>query len=571
MTTITTLPRQAVDQELDLIIQRITANLVIEQIFCYEYTIREQPIKQLYILLSEGVSQGIMHSRALCEVTLENKPAFRCHVSYPSDVNRKIKQGNIRATLMCHPENMVYENPALKSPVIIPEINYAEWYESAIIFFNKESSRITAFEEGYSFYLNKENYSQASFMLHQVIELGYRAAENIIMGKEKISHSLRQHQNYILPFCPELGNLFDKQNERAVLEKLDEAYKAARYDHDFALSKEDLFIAYAKSKELITFIISCNNELLAEIQFQQKFEKELEVAIRLDETSVPVLVDMPSIVVTPTTTIQETIIEKIGTIVTPLAVYCFSHLSRSETRSQQLLDLQQNDQIFNRYYLVVIHDQYVDNPIHINQSINQMLPQETEVLIEFFNKAQFAKRLPADETFFQTVLDSADLWYGDVSDLKSEMIIQTSVNVANLRSSQRIIRNANNLIAAAEQGIGTSSEESCAMLLGISIEQLCLGLLKVLIDYRPVQYNLMHLIKLTEAVSPLAYQSLCVMVPEERDKIKVLNNALQQFRFNSRYVVDDSDHYVLVDRARIFAQKLADIIENHFANVAPNG
>src|SRR5690606_368222 len=110
------------------------------------------------------------------------------------------------------------------------------------------------------------NCGQAAFMLHQVIEQGYRAAENLVMGKEKISHSLRNHQEYIAPFCPELGVLFEKQHEVSIMGKLDESYSSARYDHDFSMSKEDLAIAANKVNELIAYVIAYHRDLLNDIQ-----------------------------------------------------------------------------------------------------------------------------------------------------------------------------------------------------------------------------------------------------------------------------------------------------------------
>lgn len=61
--------------------------------------------------------------------------------------------------------------------------------------FNKEIAKIQAFNDGAGFYLEKENYALTAFMVHQQIELAYRAIELFAMGKDKVTHSIRVHQN----------------------------------------------------------------------------------------------------------------------------------------------------------------------------------------------------------------------------------------------------------------------------------------------------------------------------------------------------------------------------------------
>src|SRR5690606_23370150 len=99
------------DPALQNIIQRITENLLIDQIYLHPYLIQGKRVNQLYVLLRNSAGQGIVAARALCNLAVAEKSEYRCLVALPEEVNRKIKQGNMRATLNCQPDKLVFEHP----------------------------------------------------------------------------------------------------------------------------------------------------------------------------------------------------------------------------------------------------------------------------------------------------------------------------------------------------------------------------------------------------------------------------------------------------------------------------
>src|SRR5690554_6583495 len=145
------------DPILSLIIERITSTLIVEQIFSYPFRLHRKTIRQLYVVLRKGAGQGILDSRAICNFVLEDRPGYHCLVVFPDDINQKIKLGNIRTMLICHPDHSVYQHPDGVSKIILPEINYSNWIEQAKSYFGKEIAKITTFEEGYRFYLNRSD------------------------------------------------------------------------------------------------------------------------------------------------------------------------------------------------------------------------------------------------------------------------------------------------------------------------------------------------------------------------------------------------------------------------------
>ena len=108
--------------------------------------------------------------------------------------------------------------------------------------FDKELKKISGFIAGADFFFENGNISQSAFLFHQVMELLFRTVELFTMGKERKCHSIREHQNYIRAFVPDLGGLFDVniEEELFLLRLLDEAYLATRYCESYPITKGEL-------------------------------------------------------------------------------------------------------------------------------------------------------------------------------------------------------------------------------------------------------------------------------------------------------------------------------------------
>ncbi|MDR6786105.1 hypothetical protein ABIE26_004425 [Pedobacter africanus] len=100
--------------------------------------------------------------------------------------------------------------------------------------FKGEQHKIKGFNTGVAFYIKTHNYPLATLMLHQVMELSYRVAEQIIVGREKISHRIRNHQKFLQPYLPRVNQIFDEHNE-GDMQLLDKAYHAVRYEENYRI------------------------------------------------------------------------------------------------------------------------------------------------------------------------------------------------------------------------------------------------------------------------------------------------------------------------------------------------
>ncbi len=169
---------------------------------------------------------------------------------------QQLKEENLFFIYGCHPSKLIYKsddtNTGLKVPVI-----HTETKKDMALGFENELSRVGAFMEGATLHIKNKNFLQAAFMLHQYMEIWFRNAELLVMGKAIESHSIKEHQNYIKTFAPELGRIFnmDRKEDRNLLKLLDDAYNTARYSKNYHITKFQLKILSEKAWHL-NFVVA---------------------------------------------------------------------------------------------------------------------------------------------------------------------------------------------------------------------------------------------------------------------------------------------------------------------------
>jgi len=111
-------------------------------------------------------------------------------------------------------------------------------------------------------------------MLHQVIELGYRSVEVLLIGREKISHSIRSHQKFLEAYDPELANIFDEEDESemALLNLLEESYGAVRYEQDYRIEKDELLSILSRADLMQKKVFELYSLMIAQFRIMCRAE-----------------------------------------------------------------------------------------------------------------------------------------------------------------------------------------------------------------------------------------------------------------------------------------------------------
>lgn len=260
------------DSQLREIVLKITDIISVDRIYFFHFEYKKNNFSELIILIPSSAKQHLTEARPLAKMVLSRYPDFKFRMFYLHEVKEAIKQGSMVLFNICKPNNLIYRQAEGSFDMIIDKLDYQTVQNSAIVKIHKELKKIADFREGAAFYLDRKNYPLTALMLHQSIELSYRAAEIMIVGKERTSHCIRNHQKYLSHYAQEFSLVFDekKEEDMILLDLLNDAYSAVRYKNTYQITADqlDLFIKKADKMDLL---IAELYELITE-HFTQTFQ-----------------------------------------------------------------------------------------------------------------------------------------------------------------------------------------------------------------------------------------------------------------------------------------------------------
>ncbi|MGS2739341.1 hypothetical protein [Sinomicrobium sp. M5D2P17] len=239
---------------LQKILSKITTLIDAQYIYTSD-TGKGEDMKKLILILfpEEALPRQNDHSAIIADI-LEGQEGFLLRLYTLEYMQKQMCEGNLFFIRICQSPNLVYRNEGQNMKPLSENIDMEKALATAKKRFETDCVKIKAFREGTDFYYDKEDYPQTAFMLHQSMEISFRLVEILVTGKEKICHSIAEHQKYIQHFFPQLGVLFDPENqyENRVLQLLDRAYKEVRYGYNYQISTEELLFMQGKFKVLQT-------------------------------------------------------------------------------------------------------------------------------------------------------------------------------------------------------------------------------------------------------------------------------------------------------------------------------
>ena len=239
------------DQQLEDVIQILTSGFLIECIYLTD-SHGSSVFKELILLVSNKYVNiiGEITPKMMNSIKEYENYLIKCFVAFQA--REKIKKGNLFLFCTCQPENLVFQAPDSKFSPIPNNFDPLECFNLFQKFQEREVKKINEFKDGYYHFKSRIKYAMSAFMLHQVLEQTYRNLEIILMGKEKITHSIRCHHATLRKIYPYRKPVFDvdQAEDDDLLEILEEIYRATRYEDDFQISLETLEKIEQKMKTL---------------------------------------------------------------------------------------------------------------------------------------------------------------------------------------------------------------------------------------------------------------------------------------------------------------------------------
>lgn len=130
--------------------------------------------------------------------------------------------------------NIIYQAPDLKLPTP-QDITNEVLIERAIFHWERWGKQGKAFLEGANFYIEKQNYRLAAFLLHQAVESTLKALIHSIIGYRVQIHNLSRLLRLSLLIADELTNEFNLNTTEGAQQfaLLRDAYSKSRYSSNF--------------------------------------------------------------------------------------------------------------------------------------------------------------------------------------------------------------------------------------------------------------------------------------------------------------------------------------------------
>lgn len=250
------------------LVNQIIALVEVERIYVHKRE-KENTCKTiLTILIANTCTKSPAELLPFVSILFAEQPTLLFTLHPAHQMKDAISKGNLYFYNICKEDNMLYRAVGSNYELIPTSLDWKELLENTKKQYESEEEKIKAFVNGADFYLEKENYGQSAFMLHQAIELNYRAIEQFITGKSKITHSIKAHQKYLYPYCTELSSIFltDRQRDIQLLKLLDDAYLAVRYENSYQINKLDLSALRVKASEVKLAAFKTYQQLLTRFQ-----------------------------------------------------------------------------------------------------------------------------------------------------------------------------------------------------------------------------------------------------------------------------------------------------------------
>ncbi|GGK16559.1 hypothetical protein GCM10007962_08600 [Yeosuana aromativorans] len=238
------------------VINRLLALLEVKYIYKSNIEFEDYSKSLLIVILEDNCTSLTKELSSMVAKIFQNETDFLYRIFSCEYAQQQLNTGNLFFVNGCTWDNVIYHNQDVELDSFyeyqISEKTIAN-IQSA---FEKEHDKIEAFLDGATFFIEKNNLSHAAYMLHQYIELWFRYAALLIMGKERKSHSIKELQMYITAFSPVLSNLFSSEveEEQSLLKILDDAYITTRYDNNYHINLEQIHKILEKANEIASII-----------------------------------------------------------------------------------------------------------------------------------------------------------------------------------------------------------------------------------------------------------------------------------------------------------------------------
>lgn len=550
--------------ELTPIIEAILRTIVVDEIYHWTYDHDGKKYQMLRINRLSNTAIRYIDPLGAINKIIKNHPDLYVKIHFTHEIQEKLDQGFGRTYLIYQSENRIYQNPVQEIPLVLPQYTPAEIIEKTRSYIDQEKSKIRSFIDGHFFYLDSNNHAHAAFMLHQAIELSLRTAEKLLLNDERKSHSLKGTIGHLKTFDSKLAKLIDSEEEKKALEKIDDAYVGYRYNQDYAIDKNLLETAYQIAIKALNWIYDYSNLLFEEIR-EKLSTKETQQGETEKSKNNTVIYNTNQC----NSNYRDLILNTLELHCTPSLVACFGYHS-DQHKYSSLLQNNKEDQIAYAYYLFIAYDNLNTDLANLQQQTMDLLPKNVSLTLVTAETAHFIKKLSKGHPFFLSLIKVGDIWFRNaiIENINPDSIAAPQLDLdyarqqwRNRYNNARCIYNAfeDNWLFCIEAGYHSLSQV---------LEQICLGVISTVLQYKPQTVGLPFLMNLCRLIVPEAHATFCLNNSDHVKLFKEIIKAQQEFRYNANYKGDPFAIIRLQELTKLFIERCNQEMEDYFGKIS---
>jgi HEPN domain. len=225
--------------DIQLLVDRLVQRMDLDRIFLFSYPFLEKEKQQLLLVVNpvKGLSPKAM--APIVSLCMSDTTEIPFDMVLTGEWQNQLKQGSLYYTYASLPPHQLHAASTKKNPLFSRK-TVTGLLELSQLNYKKSRKQSDEFREAADNFLAKDDYSQATFMLHQFMELrlkGFQAALGMNGGK---SHSVQQLMKSVRNVAPQLLEIFPCDGPSAELFRMpDQAYTQAKKQETIAISLDE--------------------------------------------------------------------------------------------------------------------------------------------------------------------------------------------------------------------------------------------------------------------------------------------------------------------------------------------
>jgi len=538
-------------------------------------------VTMLTIIVGENACNPNSFEKA--DALLQGHPQLRHRMYTQSYATEQIEAGNLFFIENLLLGSVVYGQPELGFPFMTPTLCLNDLIGRSKRAFYKELKKIDAFSEGASSHFEKGHYALSTFAYQQTMELLFRAAEYALMGRNKITHRLREHQEYCHGFITSLASFFNLNDleEAATMELLDQSYCAARYQSDFDPSLEAVDMLYYKTEQLFTlvkslFYFTWQRCFVASYKKDKSDEAGEEIAVAVestDDTAVETVEVLPhmdseepqsiSIKSDNFETEDEILLRVIELIKTKLALDSVFLISKYEDQQimevylEQATPLMQNTTIYT--LMLVTTEPSPLSPAEVMNFIFKETAECCRVYSILFTVVEILRKRDYGSHFLEHIIrESKWVYYKNEKDLDTGCGISyppRMVEKIEKKWKRKYDQSTHFLDFLDITELKYEEPRINLMVANLALEQICLGLLQVFWEFKPKEFSLPYLLHLCSHFSNVPTTIFHKITYENERMYYLICNSRHILRNNKNPQVNRTDSEAAISIAEDFVRQ----------------